>query len=138
MPIQQNSVSLIMSTHKIRISYVEFYPFVIADCSRFPTFHATSRCQRPGIAIEIFNLLTNYLNLTIEVTAVRTIDSANKKYIYDELDNNRTDTSAMLLANTSIHSKKYDFTKELYPVLFFLHSFKLNVLGFCEIVYKTS
>jgi hypothetical protein len=113
------SPCLIMPNNRIRLSLVEYYPFVNMDCPRFPTFHVSPGCQRPGIAIEIIKLLTSYLNLTIDVTKVRSVKFSKKEFIFRELDNNETDSSTMFLASNSSLAIKYDFTKELYQVCCF-------------------
>jgi hypothetical protein len=47
------------------------YPFVNPECSsHIPRLRVGSSCQRPGMAIEILNLITAYLNLTIDVVKV--------------------------------------------------------------------
>jgi hypothetical protein len=70
----------------------------------------------PGIAIEIITLLTNYLNLTIDIKKVRSYQLDYNSYTFDELDNNETDVFALTFGNTSTRAKKFDFTKELFSV----------------------
>ena len=105
-----------MSNDRIRISFVDYYPFVNGNCSRIPHFRVGSSCPMPGFAVEIIALLTNYLNLTVDVAKVgpNVEGSIN---IFDEVYNNETDVYAWTFGEiTPAYATKYDFTKELYLV----------------------
>ena len=95
---------------------MEEYPFVNGNCSRIPHFRVGSSCPMPGMAIEIINLLTNYLNLTVDVAKVgpRIAGWINA---FDEVYNNETDVYALFFGEiTPAYTAKYDFTKEIYSV----------------------
>jgi hypothetical protein len=70
----------------------------------------------PGIAVEIIALLTNYLNLTIDVVDVRGYTS-DYSYISKELENNETDLYATF-SNPTTHTTKFNSAKDLYRVCF--------------------
>src|ERR1700733_2202076 len=102
-----------MSNDRIRISFAEAYPWANVNCSRIPHFRVGSSCPMPGMAVEIIGLLTNYLNLTVDVAKVGP-SQEDYKYFFDEVYNNVTDVYAWFFTNTSTRSIKFDFTKELY------------------------
>jgi hypothetical protein len=108
-----------MSNNRIRISFMKDYPYVNKNCSRIPHFRVGSSCPMPGMAVEIIALLTNYLNLTVDVAKVR---SHVNGWIntFDEVYNNETDVYALLFGeNTPVFTTKFDFTKEIYSVCCF-------------------
>jgi hypothetical protein len=109
---------LIMSNDRIRISFGGGYPWVNVNCSRIPHFRVGSSCPMPGMSVEIIALLTNYLNLTVDVTKVDSYH-ADYSYVFDELYNNEMDLFTMFFINTSTRAIKFDFTKELYLVCCF-------------------
>jgi hypothetical protein len=46
------------------------YPHLNDNCSKAPHLRVGSSCNMPGLAVEILNLLTTYLNLTIDIVKV--------------------------------------------------------------------
>jgi hypothetical protein len=66
------------------------------------------------MAVEIIQLLTSYLNLTIDVH-LKAYDS-DFRYKYDMIYNNETDLIANFFINTTKRAAKFDFTRELYLV----------------------
>lgn len=105
-----------MAENRIRISFMPNYPFVNPKCPHMPHFRASSYCQMPGFAAEILYLLTTYLNLTIDVIKV-TRRRKNYKLVFDEIDNNETDTYAILYNENTIDNKnQFNFTNEVFMV----------------------
>lgn len=107
---------VIMSAERIRISYMITYPFVNENCSHIPRLRVGSTCEMPGLTIEILNLITAYLNLTIDV--VKVIPHVKGwSNIIDEVLNNETDTYALLFSDhTDTYREKFDFTSEVFRV----------------------
>jgi hypothetical protein len=70
----------------------------------------------PGMAVEIIALLTNYLNLTVNVAKVGPT-APGRINAFDEVYNNETDMYGLLFSDfTPAYTIKYDFTKEIYSV----------------------
>ena len=111
-----------------RISFMEYYPLVNGNCSQ-PHFHVGSNCPMPELAVEIIALLTNYLNLTVDVAKMDSY-RANFSYIFDLVYNNETDLYARFFVNTSTRAIKFDFTNALYLVCYFYKNYaRKHVLG---------
>lgn len=113
-----------MPSDQIRVSYMISYPFVNGNCSHIPRLRIGSSCLRPGMAIEILNLITTYLNLTINV--VKVIPNVKGwTNTVDEVFNNETDTYSLFLSNDFHNDYENDlnFTKMVFTVYCFLLKF---------------
>jgi hypothetical protein len=70
----------------------------------------------PGMAVEVLNLITTYLNLTIDVIKV-TSNVKEWSTTFSEVYNNETDTYALFFGNNPAeYIEKLDFTKPVFKV----------------------
>jgi hypothetical protein len=125
-----------MSEDRIRVSFMPNYPAVTANCSIIPHFRVGSTCIMPGMAIEILNLITSYLNLTIDV--VKVIPYTSKwDNLYTEILENQTDTYAFFSGkNIQGYPNKFDFTQTLFDVCFLSNIYNLLLVKH-KIYYPT-
>ncbi|KAI6190494.1 Guanylate cyclase [Aphelenchoides bicaudatus] len=97
----------------LKVSFFHFYPMVNAHCNKFPKLHVTKDCPMPGLAVEIIKLVTNYLNLTIEVDFTGPIE-----VLHDQLPtlNTSVDLLALTFERTTFREHEFDFSVPLYEV----------------------
>lgn len=113
-----------MAEDRIRVSFMLNYPFVNPKCSHVPHFRVGPKCSLPGLTVEILQLLTTYLNLTIET--VKVIETSEGYKAFDEVHNNETDTYAFLYSEDVIDFKdRFDFTNEVFAVCRFCYTFNI-------------
>jgi hypothetical protein len=117
--LEKTSISnLVMSEDRIGVSFMLNYPFTNANCSKVPHFRVGYTCFMPGMAVELLNLITAYLNLTIDVVKV-TPPVSHYSITFEEISNNETDTYALLTERLTNYKEKLDFTRMIFLVCFF-------------------
>lgn len=116
----------------LRVGFINYFPMTNEKCPKLATFRASPRCLRlvfvsfkaqksyknlrPGLAVDIWRLIAEQGNFTIEPVYYSTDDAGSWAQLMGDLQEGKVDSLGLTFEKTEKRELLYNFSDSLYQV----------------------